>query len=113
MSRSLIAIGIIIGFLFGFNGITMLFNLMGKALTEAQVQLSQMSAVSTLVLFIIAVILIIKVRILSSLIIGAISGAIINLILKLNGIDVLNIVYSEILSSGVLEEILKSFKNLI
>jgi len=88
MGRGLILIGAGIGFLFGFNGITMLFNLMGKALTEAQAQLSQMSAISTLVLFIFAVVLIVKVRMLSSLIVGAIIGAIANLILKLNGIDV-------------------------
>jgi len=97
MGRGLVALGVIIGFLFGFNGIATLFNLLGKALTEVQAQLTQISAVSTLVLFIIAIVLIVKVRMLSSLLVGAVIGAVVNAILKLNGIDVLNIIYTEIL----------------
>jgi len=99
MGRGLVALGVIIGFLFGFNGIATLFNLLGKALTEVQAQLTQISAVSTLVLFIIAIALIVKVRMLSSLLVGAVIGAVVNAILKLNGIDVLNTIYAEILKS--------------
>ena len=99
MGRGLVALGVIIGFLFGFNGIATLFNLLGKALTEVQAQLTQISAVSTLVLFIIAIALIVKVRMLSSLLVGAVIGAVVNAILKLNGIDVLNTIYTEILKN--------------
>jgi len=99
MGRGLVALGHIIGFLFGFNGIATLFNLLGKALTEVQAQLTQISAVSTLVLFIIAIALIVKVRMLSSLLVGAVIGAVVNAILKLNGIDVLNTIYTEILKN--------------
>ena len=96
--RTIMTIGIIIGFLFGFNGIATLFNFMSQALTEAQAQLSQISAVSTLVLFIIAVTIIIKVRVLSSLLVGAIVGAVVNLLLEMNGIHIMNEIYSVILS---------------
>jgi len=99
MGRGLVALGVIIGFLFGFNGIATLFNLLGKALTEVQAQLTQISAVSTLVLFIIAIALIVKVRMLSSLLVGAVIGAVVNAILKFNGIDVLNTIYAEILKN--------------
>jgi hypothetical protein len=72
---------------------------LGKALTEVQAQLTQISAVSTLVLFIIAIALIVKVRMLSSLLVGAVIGAVVNAILKFNGIDVLNTIYAEILKN--------------
>ncbi len=95
--KTIMAIGVIVGFLFGFNGIAMLFNLLSHTLTEAEAQLSQISAVSTLVLFMIVVGIIIKVRVLSSLIVGAVVGAVINLLLEMNGIHVMNAVYSLIL----------------
>ncbi len=95
--RTIMAIGILVGFLFGFNGIATLFNLLSHTLTEAQAQLSQLSTVSTLILFLIVVGIIIKVRVLSSLIIGAIVGAVLNLLLEMNGIHVMNYIYSAIL----------------
>lgn len=95
--RTIMAIGILAGFLFGFNGIATLFNLLSHTLTEAQTQLSQLSTVSTLVLFLIVVGIIIKVRVLSSLIVGAIVGAVLNLLLEMNGIHVMNYIYSAIL----------------
>ncbi|RLI75329.1 hypothetical protein DRP05_15010 [Archaeoglobales archaeon] len=94
---SVILIGVLVGFLFGLSGIATLFNLMSDVITETQAQLSQISAVSTLVLLVIAIILIIKVRIISALVVGAIIGAVLNLILKMNGIDIVNQVYSTIL----------------
>ncbi|HIP25344.1 MAG TPA: hypothetical protein EYG81_02600 [Archaeoglobus profundus] len=93
MSRLTLTIGGIIGFLFGFNGIATLFSLLGKTLTEVQ-QLLQMEAISTLILFIIAVILILKVRVISTLIVGAVIGAIINTILELYGIHATNYIYN-------------------
>ncbi len=95
--RAIIAIGVIVGFLFGFNGIALLFNLLTHTLTEAQAQLSQISAISTLVLFMIVVGIIIKVRVLSSLIVGAVVGAVLNFLLEMNGIHVMNMIYSAIL----------------
>jgi len=95
--RTVMAIGMIVGFLFGFNGIAMLFNLLSHTLTEAQAQLSQLSTVSTLVLFLIVVGIIIKVRVLSSLIVGAVVGAVLNVLLEMNGIHVMNLIYSAIL----------------
>ena len=96
MSKLTLTIGGIIGFLFGFNGIATLFSLLGRTLTEVQ-QLLQMEAISTLLLFLIAVILILKVKVLSTLIVGAVVGAIINTILELNGIHATDYIYSFIL----------------
>jgi hypothetical protein len=87
-------VGIAVGFLFGFNGIAMIFDMLGRAVNEVQAHLTQ---ASTLILLVIAVALIIKVRILASLLVGAIIGAILNFVLKANGIDVVGIVWSEIL----------------
>jgi hypothetical protein len=92
-------VGVIVGFLFGLSGIATLFNFMSDVISEASVQLSQLSAVSTLVLLVIAIILIVKVRIISALIVGAIIGAVLNLILKLNGIDIVNQVFHTIMSN--------------
>jgi len=90
-------IGVLIGFLFGMSGITTLFNFMGEAISDTAIQISQMSALSTIALLVIAVILIIKIRIIASLIVGAIIGAVLNIIFEMNGIHVMNDVYSIIL----------------
>lgn len=95
--RLIMAIGLLVGFLFGFNGIAMLFNMLSHTLTEAQAQLTQISTLSTIVLFMVVVGIIIKVRVLSSLIFGAVVGAIINALLEMNGIHVMNAIYSTIL----------------
>ncbi len=97
--HTILAIGLIIGLLFGMTGISTLFNFMNQALSETQQQLTKIGAVSTLVLFVIALILIIKIRIISSLIVGAIIGAIINTILEMNGIHITNIIFSVILKN--------------
>ncbi len=91
-------IGILIGFLFGLSGIATLFNMMSQTISEAAVQLSQISAVSTLVLLVIAIILVIKVRVISALVVGAIIGAVLNLIFKMNGIDIVDQVFSTVLN---------------
>ncbi len=96
---TLLAIGLIVGLLFGIAGISTLFNLMNQALTETQQQLTKIGAVSTLVLFVIALILIIKIRVISSLIIGAIIGAILNTILEMNGIHITSIIYDILLKN--------------
>ena len=95
--HTILAIGLIVGLLFGLTGISTLFNLMNQALTETQQQLTKIGAVSTLVLFVIAIVLIVKIRVISSLIIGAIIGAILNTILEMNGIHITEIVYNLVL----------------
>ncbi len=95
--RLIMAIGLLVGFLFGFNGIAMLFNMLSHTLTEAQAQLTQISTVSTIILFMIVVGIIVKVRVLSSLIFGAVVGAILNALLEMNGIHVMNAIYSAII----------------
>ncbi len=97
-NNALIVIGVIIGILFGMNGIATLFNFLNIAIEETYQQFSQVSAVSTLILLIIAIILIIQVRVISALIVGAIIGAVLNTILEINGIHVMNNVYKIILN---------------
>ncbi len=82
-------IGLVVGLMFGLSGIATLLSLMSDVVSDAQVQLSQLGMASTLVLLVIALVLIIKVRVLSSLIVGAIIGAVLNLILEANGIHIL------------------------
>ncbi len=86
---SVTLIGIFVGLLFGLSGIATLLSLMSDVVSDAQAQLSQLGVASTLVLLVIAIILIIKVRVLSALIVGAIIGAVLNLILESNGIHIL------------------------
>lgn len=87
-------VGALIGFLFGFNGIAMIFNMLSKTISDIQMHLTQ---ASTLLLLGLIVILIWKIRILSSLLVGAIIGAVINFVLKMNGIDLVGTFWSEIL----------------
>jgi flagellar biosynthesis protein FlhB len=95
--NAVMLIGVLIGFLFGMSGIATLFNFMSEAMTETAMQISQMSALSTIMLLIIAIVLIIKIRIISALIVGAIVGAVLNTIFEMNGIHVVNDVYSTLL----------------
>lgn len=88
------AVGFIIGFLFGMSTITTLLGFLGNVLIEVEETLRNISAVSTLVLLIIAVILVIKIKAIAGLIAGAIVGAVLNLILAQNGINVLEVVKS-------------------
>ncbi|AIY89160.1 hypothetical protein [Geoglobus acetivorans] len=94
--NTFVAIGLIIGLLFGMSGIATLFNFMNMAMEETAQQLAQIGAVSTLVLLVIALILIIKIRIISSLIVGAVIGAVLNIILEMNGINITNDVFQAI-----------------
>jgi flagellar biosynthesis protein FlhB len=82
-------VGIIVGFIFGMSGIATLFNILEAIASGAATQLSNLGTASTLVILVIAVILIIKVRVISALIVGAIIGAVLNLILKANGVDLM------------------------
>jgi hypothetical protein len=96
--KSIVIIGILIGFLVGMSGIATLFNLMSGVISETAAQLSQVSALSTIVLLVVAIILIVKIRIISSLLVGAIIGAVLNIILEVNDIHIVNEIYSAILS---------------
>ncbi len=91
--NTLIIIGLVIGLLFGMSGIATLFNFMNMAMEETAQQLAQIGAVSTLVLLVIAIILIIKIRVISSLIVGAIVGAVLNVLLEMNGIHIANNIF--------------------
>ncbi|MDI9610223.1 MAG: hypothetical protein QFX36_02735 [Archaeoglobales archaeon] len=88
------AVGFIIGFLFGMSTITTLLGFLGNVLIEVEETLRNISAFSTVVLLIIAVILVIKIKAIAGLIAGAIVGAVLNLILAQNGINVLEVVKS-------------------
>ncbi len=98
--NTIVAIGLIIGLLFGMSGIATLFNFMNMAMEETARQLAQIGAVSTLVLLVVAIILIIKIRIISSLIVGAILGAVLNVLLEMNGIYIVNSVF-EIIGKSI------------
>ncbi|MEM2120701.1 MAG: hypothetical protein QXR93_06435 [Archaeoglobaceae archaeon] len=86
--------GFLIGFLFGISSITTLLSFMGNVLIQIDEVLRNFSAMSTLVLLIIAIILVVKIKAIASLVAGAIVGAALNLILAQNGINVLEILKS-------------------
>ncbi|MEM1957746.1 MAG: hypothetical protein QXD49_08655 [Archaeoglobaceae archaeon] len=86
--------GFLIGFLFGISSITTLLSFMGNVLIQIDEVLRNFSAMSTLVLLIIAIILVVKIKAIASLVAGAIVGAVLNLILAQNGINVLEILKS-------------------
>ncbi|MFN3384932.1 MAG: hypothetical protein ACK401_08590 [Archaeoglobaceae archaeon] len=83
--------GFLIGFLFGISSITTLLGFMGNVLIQIDEMLRNLSAMSTLVLLIIAIVLVVKIKAIASLIAGAIVGAVLNLILAQNGINVLEL----------------------
>lgn len=87
-------VGFIIGFLFGISSITTLLGFMGNVLIQIDEMLRNFSTMSTIVLLIIGVILVIKIRAIASLVAGAVVGAILNLILAQNGINVMGILRS-------------------
>ncbi|ADC64506.1 conserved hypothetical protein [Ferroglobus placidus DSM 10642] len=95
--KAMIAVGLIIGLLFGMSGISTLFDFLNKTMEETEQKLANLGAMSTLVLLIIAIVLIVKVRVISSLIVGAIIGAILNVILEMNGIHIFDEVFSQLL----------------
>ncbi len=98
--NTIVLIGLIIGLLFGMSGIATLFNFMNMAMEETAQQLAKIGAVSTLVLLVIAIILIVKIRIISSLIVGAIIGAVLNVLLEMNGIYIVNSIF-EIIGENI------------
>jgi len=87
-------VGFVVGLLFGMSTITTLLGFLGNVLIEVEETLRNISAVSTVVLLVIAVILFVKVRAIAGLIAGAIVGAVLNFILAQNGINVYEIVVS-------------------
>ncbi len=88
--------GFLIGFLFGISSITTLLGFMGSVLIQIDEMLRNLSAMSTLVLLIIAIILVVKIKAIASLVAGAIVGAVLNLILAKNGINVLELLKSSL-----------------
>jgi flagellar biosynthesis protein FlhB len=96
---SVTLIGLIVGLLFGLSGIATLLSLMSDVVSDAQMQLSQLGVASTLVMLVIALILIIKVRVLSALIVGAIIGAVLNLVLQANGVNILEVLRAAVFGS--------------
>lgn len=98
---SVTLIGVLVGFLFGLSGIATLFSLLSDVVSEAQAQIAQFGVASTLVLLVVALILIIKVRVLSALVVGAIIGAVLNIILEMNGIKLLDVVQNFIPPLGI------------
>ena len=92
-------IGLLVGLMFGLSGIATLLSLMSDVMSDAQTQLSQLGVASTLILFVVALILIIKVRVLSSLIVGAVIGAVLNMILEANGIHILDAIRAAVFGS--------------
>lgn len=87
-------VGFVVGLLFGMSTIMTLLGFLGNVLIEVEETLRNISAVSTVVLLVIAVILFVKVRAIAGLIAGAIVGAVLNFILAQNGINVYEIVVS-------------------
>lgn len=85
------AVGFFIGFLFGISSITTLLGFIGNVLIQIDEMLRNFSALSTLVLLIVAIVLVVKIKAIASLIAGAIVGAVLNLILAQNGINVMEI----------------------
>lgn len=96
---SVTLIGLTVGLLFGLSGIATLLSLMSDVVSDAQMQLSQLGVASTLVMLVIALILIIKVRVLSALIVGAIIGAVLNLVLQANGVNILEVLRAAVFGS--------------
>ncbi len=95
--RAVMIVGLLIGLLFGMSGISTLFDYLNKTVEETEQKLTQLGAMSTLLLLIIALVLIVKVRVISSLIVGAIIGAVLNVILEMNGIHVFDELFTQIL----------------
>ncbi|MCC6027809.1 MAG: hypothetical protein LM574_04390 [Archaeoglobus sp.] len=85
-------VGFFVGFLFGISSISTMLSFAGNVLIEIEESLRNLNAVSTVILLIIALILIVKIRAVASLIAGAIVGAVLNLILAQQGINVLEII---------------------
>lgn len=95
---TIVIIGLVIGFLLGMSGITTIFGLMTETISQAEEQFSQLTTLSTVALIVAALIFIVMVRLVSSLTIGVIMGAVLNVILEVNNIDVVGQVSSTILN---------------
>ncbi|ADC64645.1 conserved hypothetical protein [Ferroglobus placidus DSM 10642] len=93
---AIVLVGLLIGLVLGLSGVATLLNLMSDVVSNAQTQLSQLGAASTIILLVMALILIIKVRVLSSLIVGAIVGAVAEFILEANGIHIFEAIRSAV-----------------
>lgn len=83
----------------GISGMATLFNLMDGLITDTADQISQLGTLSTMLLLVTAIILIVKVRVISSLLVGAVAGAVIKILLEMNNINIANEVYSVILNT--------------
>ncbi len=87
---AIVIIGVSIGLLLGMSGIASIFDLMTETISHAEEQLSQLTTLSTVALIVVALVFIVMVRLVSSLAVGVIMGAVLNIILEVNNIDVVD-----------------------
>ncbi|MFO7966657.1 MAG: hypothetical protein R6U44_03560 [Archaeoglobaceae archaeon] len=95
---TMVIVGLVIGFLLGISGIAFVFDVASEAITSAQDLLTQFSTLSTIALVIVALILIVAVKLVSSLLVGIIVGAVLNIILEVNGFSIMDEVGSAVMS---------------
>lgn len=94
----MVIVGLVIGFLLGISGIGFVFDVASEAISSAQDLLTQFSTLSTIALIVVALILIVAVKMVSSLLVGIIIGAVFNIILEINGFSIMDEVGSAVLS---------------
>lgn len=95
---TMVIVGLVLGFLLGISGIAFVFDVASEAITSAQDVLTQFSTLSTIALIVVALILIIAVKMVSSLLVGIIIGAVLNIILEVNGFSIMDEVGSTVMS---------------
>ncbi|MFW5935862.1 MAG: hypothetical protein ACOCSC_01095 [Candidatus Hadarchaeota archaeon] len=95
---TMVIVGLVLGFLLGISGIAFVFDAASEAISSAQDLLTQFSTLSTIALIVVALILIVAVKMVSSLIIGIVIGAVLNIILEVNGFSIMDEVGSAVMS---------------
>ncbi len=95
---TMVIVGLVLGFLLGISGIAFVFDVASEAISSAQDLLTQFSTLSTIALIVVALILIVAVKMVSSLIIGIVIGAVLNIILEINGFSIMDEVGSAVMS---------------
>lgn len=94
----MVIVGLVIGFLLGLSGIAFVFDVASEAISSAQDVLTQLTTFSTIALIVVAIILILAVKIVSSLLVGIIIGAVFNVILEISGFSIMDEISSTVLS---------------
>lgn len=95
---TMVIVGLVLGFLLGISGIAFVFDVASEAISSAQDVLTQFSTLSTIALIVVALILVIAVKMVSSLLVGIIIGAVLNIILEVNGFSIMDEVGSAVMS---------------